>query len=73
MISLDLASLITLNIVHYTALVLGSMVSAIISDLIITIRSPHLGKLFFDNHFIKFWRLILYSGILLALLAVLFE
>lgn len=73
MISLLLPLAFTHQIAHYTDLILGTMISAIISDLIITIRSPHFGKLFFDNHFIKFWKLFLYSVLLLGLFAILFD
>ncbi len=58
---------------HYTALVLGTMVSAIISDFIITIRSHHFGKVFFNNKFIKFWYLFFYSILLIISLVILFD
>lgn len=58
---------------HYTGLILGSMVSAIISDLIVTVNSNHFGKVFFDNHFISFKRLFGYILLLLGFFAILFD
>jgi phosphoglycerol transferase MdoB-like AlkP superfamily enzyme len=49
------------------------MVSAIISDLIVTVNSGHFGKIFFDSKFIKFWRLFLYFILLLSSFAILSE
>jgi hypothetical protein len=60
-------------IAHYTGLVLGAMVSAVTSDLIVTIRAPHFGKIFCNNQFIKFWRLFAYTVLLLTSFAVLFD
>lgn len=73
MIAFSLISLIKHDMVYYTALILGGMVSAIVSDLIVTIRTPHFGKILFNNEFIDFWRLFLYSVLLLGLLTILFE
>lgn len=73
MIAFNLLSLIKHDTIYYTALILGGMASAILSDLIVTIRTPHFGKIFFDNRFIGFWRLFLYSILLLGLLTILFE
>lgn len=73
MLDFTLPIAFTHPIAHYTGLLLGTLISAVVSDLIVTVRSPHFGKIFVNNHFIGFWRLLGYTLLIAGLFTLLLE
>jgi hypothetical protein len=72
MVATDISPMVIV-LVHYSSLILGTLVSVMTSDCIVTIHSDHWGKIFADNHFVGFWRLVGLLFLSLGFFAILYE